>query len=205
MPFRLLRENRIPDYTLNNTSTTDAGYIYSSPYLASPTTYDPTQTTSGYHWSIAVWNATDNIGKTIRSSALMNPIAIYSIGYTGDGGVDVNLLKRLANTQDAYGYDSSQQTGSYVNADTTTELTSAFSTVASELLRLASSKPPQKGEPRKTRQCCLNSGLPRLNRSVRFKALLCDSSASFPWPFTASWPPRALTHSKLTMQLPAPA
>jgi hypothetical protein len=129
--------NAIPAYTSNNTLTTDSYYIYSAYYLAKPTTYNASAVTTGFQWALAVWSAADNAGLTARAQTGMNPITIYTIGYTGDGGVDVNLLKRLANTQDAYGYSSSQQTGAYVNADTTTELTSAFSTVASELLRLA--------------------------------------------------------------------
>lgn len=126
---------KIPDYTMNGTSTSDAGYTHSAYYTG--TAYNSSLKTSGYQWSLAYWSATDNAGKTIRTQNAMNPIVIYTIGYTGNGGVDTELLKRLSNTKDASSYDSTQLVGEYVNADTTSDLTLAFSAVASELLRLA--------------------------------------------------------------------
>ena len=64
-------------------------------------------------------------------------IAIYCIGYTGNGGVDTVLLKRIANTLDSGNHNGSWQTGLYVPAGDSTALNNAFNTVASEILRLA--------------------------------------------------------------------
>jgi hypothetical protein len=65
------------------------------------------------------------------------PVAIYTIAYSGNGGTDRGLLKRLANTQDSTSYDPTQQSGIYVEVHSADQLNAAFSMVASELLRLA--------------------------------------------------------------------
>ena len=64
-------------------------------------------------------------------------IAIYCIGYTGNGGVDAYLFKRISNTLDSRSHNTSWQTGIYVEAKDSTGLNNAFNTVASEILRLA--------------------------------------------------------------------
>jgi hypothetical protein len=63
--------------------------------------------------------------------------AIYAIGYTGNGGTDDGLLKRVANDKSAVGYDPSQRTGIYVSARDSVGLADAFNTIASAILRLA--------------------------------------------------------------------
>ncbi|MBZ5580072.1 MAG: VWA domain-containing protein [Acidobacteriia bacterium] len=72
---------------------------------------------AGGQWANAVWNATDNVGNTIRNNGVMGslpaptgmlPITIFTIGYTGNGGIDTVLLKRLANTQDSTSYTPTQ-------------------------------------------------------------------------------------------------
>lgn len=128
---------KLPTYDLYNNSTTDTAYTESWIYQQSRVTYDPTKATSQYHLGIACWNATDNAGKTIRTQTVMNPIAIYTIGYTGNGGVDTSLLQRLANTQDASSYDPNEPVGIYVPVNQASDLLSAFYTVASSILRLA--------------------------------------------------------------------
>jgi Flp pilus assembly protein TadG len=128
---------KIPTYDLYNNSTTDAAYTQSWIYQDSPATYDPTKPTSQYHFGIAAWNATDNAGKTIRSQTAMNPIAIYTIGYTGNGGVDTALLQRLANSEDSSSYDATKPTGVYVQVNQAADLLPAFNTVASTILRLS--------------------------------------------------------------------
>jgi len=127
----------IPTYDLYNNSTTDPFYTQSWLYQQTPVTYDPTQVTSQYHLGIASWNAADNAGTTIRTQTAMSPIIIYTIGYTGDGGVDTALLERLANSQGSPSYNATQPTGVYVVANSSADVLAAFYTVASSILRLA--------------------------------------------------------------------
>lgn len=112
------------------------GTAYNRAIVYNGTAYSPT-TINGYNLALAAWNATDNQGRIIRSQTGMNPVAIYTIGYTGNGGVDAALLKRLANSQDSTSYDPAQQTGMYIPVNSADQLSAAFSAVASELLRLA--------------------------------------------------------------------
>lgn len=69
----------------------------------------------------------------------MLPITIFTIGYNGNTNypIDPVLLKRLANTQDSTSYTPSQQVGMYIQVNNATNLTAAFTQVASSLLRLA--------------------------------------------------------------------
>ena len=132
---------QIPPYDIYGTSTSGTAYTHSAK-VYDGTAYNNTQPTSGYHLRLASWNAVDNVAETIRnqtgSVSAMNAITIYTIAYTGSqGGVDDVLLKRLANTQDALGYDPLQQTGSYIPVSLGTDLTSAFANVGSAILRLA--------------------------------------------------------------------
>ncbi len=126
-----------PLYDLYNNSTTDSFYTQSWIYQQSNLAYDPTQVTSQYHLGIASWNAADNAGTTIRTQTAMGPIVIYTIGYTGDGGVDTALLERLANSQNSSSYNATQPTGVYVVANSSAEVLAAFYTVASSILRLS--------------------------------------------------------------------
>jgi Flp pilus assembly protein TadG len=129
---------KIPTYDLYNNSTTDSFYTQSWIYQQySNVPYDPTQVTSQYHLGIAAWNVSDNAGTTIRTQTAMNPIAIYTIGYTGDGGVDTALLERLANNLGSPGYNATQPTGVYVVANSSADVLTAFYTVASSILRLS--------------------------------------------------------------------
>ncbi len=134
--FRLTDLRQIPRFDYYGNSTSGTAYTYSA-LDYNGTAYDPTRPTIGYQLALASWNATDNVGQTIRSQSIMNPVAIYTIGYTGDGGTDAPLLKRLANTQDSTSYDATQQTGLYIEITSADQLTAAFKAVASNLLRLA--------------------------------------------------------------------
>ncbi len=128
---------QIPTYDLYNNSSTDASYTQSWIYQQFGVAYDPTKVTSQYHLGIAAWNATDNAGATVRTQTAMNPIAIYTIGYTGDGGVDTALLERLANSLGSPNYNATQPTGVYVVANSSADVLTAFYTVASSILRLS--------------------------------------------------------------------
>jgi hypothetical protein len=67
----------------------------------------------------------------------MNPIKILTIGYTGNGGTDIVLLKRLANESDSTSYVASQPNGQFWQVDNANQLGAVFAEVASSLLRLA--------------------------------------------------------------------
>lgn len=151
LPTSLNDLRRIPARDIYGNSTDGTGYTNST-IAYNGTAYDPTKITSSnsqeriYHVTLASWNAVDNVGQTIRKDANLAKragdatnlnIAIYVIGYQGNGGTDAVLLKRLANTQDSTSYDATQPSGLYVEATDSTGLAQAFQTVASELLRLA--------------------------------------------------------------------
>jgi hypothetical protein len=127
---------KIPPKDYYGASTSGTAYSNGILYQKYKVIYDPNQPDNGYHAGLASWNAVDNTAQRILADANMN-IAIYCIGYTGNGGVDAALLKRVANTQNATSYNTSYQTGIYVEAADTAGLNNAFNTVASEILRPA--------------------------------------------------------------------
>ena len=86
--------------------------------------------------TLGCWNATDTAAQRILADTHLN-IAIYVIGFTGNGGVDEALLKRVSNTLDSTNRNPDWQTGIYVAASDSNGLHNAFKTVASEILRLA--------------------------------------------------------------------
>ncbi|HTX36525.1 MAG TPA: pilus assembly protein TadG-related protein [Bryobacteraceae bacterium] len=134
--FTLNGLSKIPPYDIYGNSTSGNAYINST-LDYNGTAYNPNAPTTGYQVALAAWNATDNVGQTIRAQTAIGPITIYTIGYTGDGGTDSALLKRLANTQDSTSYNPSEQTGLYVQVDSADQLSSAFMQVASSMLRLS--------------------------------------------------------------------
>ncbi|HUJ23377.1 MAG TPA: pilus assembly protein TadG-related protein [Bryobacteraceae bacterium] len=127
---------KIPPQDRYGNSTSGVADPQSLLYTTFKTHYDATKPTNGYQMGLASWNATDHAGQRILADTTLN-ITIYVIGYTGNGGVDQVLLKRLANTQDSTSYNAAYQTGMYVSAGNAAELQSAFDAVASALLRLA--------------------------------------------------------------------
>jgi Flp pilus assembly protein TadG len=128
--------SKIPPQTSFGISTSGAAVPQSLVYSSYHTAYNSNQPSSSYQVSLAAWNAVDNTAQAILADTTMN-IAIYCIGYTGNGGVDQALLKRIANTQDSTSYNQTYQTGKYVPAGNAIELQNAFNAVASALLRLA--------------------------------------------------------------------
>ena len=92
---------------------------------------------TGYNIAAGAWNACDDAANRIRSQTAMNPIQIFTIGYTGNGGVDTALLNAISNTPQSYRYDSTQPPGKFYKVTTTTALTDAFNAVASQVMRLA--------------------------------------------------------------------
>lgn len=111
------------------------------------TALDLTKPNRDYHWGLAMWDAVDSAANRIRSdvnlpnragdtTGNMN-IQIYVIGYTGNGGCDDGLLKRVANDAGAAGYNAAQPQGQYYSAANGAELADAYQKLASDLLRLA--------------------------------------------------------------------
>jgi len=128
-------QRTIPATDIYGNSTTNS--FYNKAKFYNGTSYSNLQPDQAYHVMLAAWGATDNLGDTIRSQNSMLPITIYTIGFTGNGGTDAELLRRLANTRTATSYDPNQQTGMYIQVDDPSDLANAFSLVASQLLRLA--------------------------------------------------------------------
>ncbi|HUI78430.1 MAG TPA: pilus assembly protein TadG-related protein [Bryobacteraceae bacterium] len=138
-PDNLNELSAVPTYDVygNSTSSTDNGY-QNSTQVYNGTAYDPTKPTHGYHLAIGIWNAVDNVGKTIRAQTVMGtPITIYTIGYEGNGGTDDVLLKRLANESDSTSFVASQPQGQFYPVTASNQLGAVFAKVGSNILRLA--------------------------------------------------------------------
>jgi hypothetical protein len=127
---------KIPPQDYYGNSTSGTAYTQSALYAKYGIAYNSAAPTNGYQMGLASWNVTDNAAQKILSDSAMN-IAIYTIGFTGDGGVDATLLNRMANTQVASSYNSNYQTGLYVEASDAQSMQQAFGQVASEVLRLS--------------------------------------------------------------------
>ena len=121
----------------------DAGGHIASPYTG---TLDHTKKTTASDWALAAWNGVDNTATNIRNdSNLANRsgdtqnmmVAIYAIGYLGNGGVDQGLLVRVANDKSSTSYSGAQSTGVYVPASNADALANAFTVVGAAILRLS--------------------------------------------------------------------
>jgi len=134
--------------SMDGTAYTNSYEVDSNGHIASSYTgtLDHTKPTTAMDWALAAWNGVDNTANNIRNDInLANRagdtqnmmVAIYTIGYEGDGGVDQGLLLRLANDKSSSSYNGNQSTGMYVPASNTDELANAFSTIGSAILRLS--------------------------------------------------------------------
>lgn len=147
--------SRIPDKDLYGNALNPLGSPYTNSHIVgglvdsiyTGTPLDQNQEDKNYHWGLAMWNAVDDVARRIRvdsnlpnrigdTSGNMN-IQIYVIGYTGNGGCDDGLLKRVANDMAAAGYQATQPRGKYYSAANAQELADAYNRLASDLLRLA--------------------------------------------------------------------
>ena len=84
-------------------------------------------------------NAADDAAARIRADTTYTPV-IYCIGLGGTvttGQVDPVFLNRVANTLQSTSYNASEPIGYYVYAPTAAQLSSAFETVVSQILRLS--------------------------------------------------------------------
>ncbi len=142
----------IPHYDMWGNDLRTSNYKYSHVVggsvssIYTGTNLNPSQKSNNYHWGLAIWNAADSAAYAARTDSNMPnrpgdtqnmAIAIYTIGYTGNGGTDDGLLRRIANDKSASGYDAGQPTGLYVQASDSGTLSTAFSTIAAAILRLA--------------------------------------------------------------------
>lgn len=145
---------QIPSVDRYGNSMTGSGYTHSHivdsagnvSSIYNGTALDQTQVTRNYHWGLSIWNSVDNTAAAIRSdSNLANrvgdtqnmKVAIYVIGYLGNGGADDGLLRRVANDQSSSSFDATKPIGRYIPASDTVALANAFNSVASSVLRLA--------------------------------------------------------------------
>ncbi len=101
---------------------------------------------------LASWNAADMAARQIHGDTTLTPI-IYTMGYAGSvsgpGGVDAALLERMANCAPGMPcgpgganatdtvYNSSIPSGMYLQVQTVDDVTPAFETLLSEILRLS--------------------------------------------------------------------
>jgi hypothetical protein len=85
---------------------------------------------------LASWNATDMAGKKIREDTTLTPV-IYTMGFTGNGGIDAGLMQRLSNIKGASAVYSPTQTGGlFLPVHVPADIAPAFQTLLSEILRL---------------------------------------------------------------------
>ncbi|MGD0499538.1 MAG: VWA domain-containing protein [Bryobacteraceae bacterium] len=149
--------SKIPSYDKWGNSLNPAGSPYTNSYIVesngqTSSIYTAgqalvmTQPTQDYDWGLAMWNAVDGAAKNIRLDGnLANragdtqnmAVAIYAIGYMGNGGIDQGLLLRVANDKTCASYSSTQPQGIYVAASNANGLASAFNTIAAAVLRLS--------------------------------------------------------------------
>lgn len=134
-------------YTTASQFVDASGHAITNPLYNGHTVLDQTQPTEGYHWALSFWNAADDSARRVRidvnkpNRVPPDPttmgVAIYVIGYEGNGGVDHGLLRRIANDKLSTSYNINQPTGIYVPAANRTELQNAFNTIYTAILRLA--------------------------------------------------------------------
>ncbi|MBM3753721.1 MAG: VWA domain-containing protein [Acidobacteria bacterium] len=80
-------------------------------------------------------NLADNAAATIRNDTTLN-VVTYTIGLDGNGGVDDDLLKRMANDLGSSIYDDTKEHGVYAYASNSSQLNLAYSRILSDILRL---------------------------------------------------------------------
>jgi hypothetical protein len=145
--------NKIPDTDAWGNPLTGTGYQKSHIIYGGTTTVytsgDLVQSSvsTNYDWGLAMWNSVDNAAARVRTDVNKpnrvgdtDPalkIGFEVLGYTGNGGIDDGLLKRVANDPGAVGFVSSQPNGKYYEADNATQMTAAMNAIAADILRLA--------------------------------------------------------------------
>jgi hypothetical protein len=85
-------------------------------------------------------NALDNAAQNARVDAALNnlPFIVYTIGLgNAPGGVNNTLLQRMANDPNSATHQSAYTDGMYLFSPGTANLSAAFATIASDILRLS--------------------------------------------------------------------
>jgi hypothetical protein len=85
-------------------------------------------------------NALDNAAQSARVDAAANniPLIVYVIGLgNAPGGVNNALLERIANDASSAAHQTAYTTGLYMFSPDTAHLSSAFATIASDILRIS--------------------------------------------------------------------
>jgi len=143
---------KIPGIDRYGNATTGSGYRNShitggsTSSVYNGTDLDLNREDVDYHWGLAIWNTVDNAANNIRNDSNLGnragdtqnmKIQIFTIGYTGNGGCDDGLLKRVANDPSSSSFSTTQQRGHYYSASDSDGLAAAFAQVASSMLRLS--------------------------------------------------------------------
>jgi hypothetical protein len=130
----------VPDQFLSAMPTADI-YGNSTNGTGTISQYAPVVLTSidAVDITYAAENALDDAASRARGN-LSIPATIFVIGLGGNPGAlppDPLLMPRIANDPGSTYYNNSQPTGQYIYAPTTAQLQAAFTSIASQVLRLA--------------------------------------------------------------------
>ncbi|HUK16223.1 MAG TPA: pilus assembly protein TadG-related protein [Bryobacteraceae bacterium] len=143
-------------YFLNTSGSYQANVMYngtafSATFVNPSSGHGSNASTNSYQWGLAMWDAADAAAKTIRTDANYTSrgessplyIQIFTIGYTGNGGTDAGLLKRIANdpgdTESPNALPSAWSTqpqGKFCLGTDSTSLAACFNSIGSALLHL---------------------------------------------------------------------
>ena len=84
-------------------------------------------------------NALDNAAQRARQDANGSnmPFVVYTIGLGNSGGVNDELLKRIANDPTALAYQTAYPAGTYIYTPDTAHLGAAFAEIADDIMRLS--------------------------------------------------------------------
>jgi Flp pilus assembly protein TadG len=146
------RDTQLGDYT-NISTLPNNGFSVTGVGNVALASYDNRRTLSGSPYSNtrcnvnkAARNMVENIANAARSQtikihaialgAAVNTLEISFCSY-GTSEMGSSLMKRLSNTTDSDTFNSAQPSGLYVWAENSTDLDNAFSSIASEILRLS--------------------------------------------------------------------
>lgn len=84
-------------------------------------------------------NSLDNAAQRARQDADINnmPFVVYTIGLGNSGGVNDELLKRIANDPTALAYQTAYSAGTYIYTPDTAHLAQAFAAIADDIMRIS--------------------------------------------------------------------
>lgn len=84
-------------------------------------------------------NSLDNAAQRARqdAAAANMPFIVYTVGLGNSGGVNDELLKRIANDPTALAHQAAYTTGTYIYTPDTAHLASAFAAIADDIMRIS--------------------------------------------------------------------